>query len=160
MFLANSKWIHYLFREFTIYFATQLWFHFLFHEFAIFLTKMQWIHYFRYYTMNTLSVSRIHYQYREFTFFLANSLWIYLVFYNSFWIFTNLLSIERIHFECSINSLSVSLISHEFTILFLNSLWIYYIFRELTMNSYFYSQIHHASILCLSRIGYEFIFAN
>ena len=71
---------------------------------------MQWIHYFRYFTMHTLSVSRIHYQYREFTLLLANSLWIYLVFYNSFWIFTNLLSIERIHFECSINSLRLDII--------------------------------------------------
>ena len=105
-------------------------------------------------TMNSLFFSRIYYEFTDF----PNSLWFQFVFR----IHTlNLLSIKRIHFEFSMNSLGVSLISYEFTLFleftmnllsisrsyqeftfcFANSLWIHYF---ITRIHYYLSNCMHS----------------
>ena len=129
MFLANSKWIHYLFREFNINFATQLWFHFLFHEFAIFFAKMQWIHYlfreftnfFGEFTMNLLGVLRFTMDFREITIkslFFSRIYYVFIVFIANL-VRTHL--IFRIHYD--------------FSLCFAYIIWIYYLLSEFTLHS-------------------------
>ena len=138
---VNSKWIEYLFHEFTINKLSTSWMNYAFTmkdlSFALFpyrsiilfenwpwITICPRIHYLlRWKTTNSLSFSRIHHLFRGFTIFLANSLWIYFVFRDSLWIFAKFLLIHYLFREFTINGLSTSRIQCELTWCFPTSLW-------------------------------------
>ena len=136
---ANSLWIYYVLREFTINsfhreLTTSLRVNFQFtinfgNPFSI-QYLLSWIYY------ESPTCSQIYF---EFTMFFANSTWIHFI---TIWqppcAFTfNSLSISRIHFQFNIffRDALFSLIHNEFPDLFANSLRIYSVFAELTSNS-------------------------
>ena len=122
IYFASSKWIHYLFRDFKMNSQSVSRIHF---EFLIFANSLLIHHLFRELKKNSLSISRYHYE------FTKNSLWIHYLFRefkinsisfswiqnafnisfaNSKWIhyfFAISLSFSRIHFEFTMNSLSI-----------------------------------------------------
>ena len=110
LFLSNCMHSFYMFHPDKMSFSTLCSYYVIDIDYVIICSANKlWIHYlFRYYTINSLSVSRILYLFCESTMFLANSLWIYLGFRNSRWIFAKLLWIHCLFREFTINSLSLS----------------------------------------------------
>ena len=155
---VNFRWIHYLFREFTLtsLFTSRMYlnplflsrihykFAFLF-KFTIYFADWIRIGFFGEETMNSLLVSRIIYElslfFCEFTInsiFFTNPHWIN---YHSRKLTMNILSISPIHLESTffreitMNSLSFSRNQYKFTICFEISQWIHCLFREFTIFS-------------------------
>ena len=92
------------------------------HRLNIFFKKAVWIHYeFTELTMNLLSASRIH------SIFFLNALWTH-----------------NLHFEFIINRLLL----REFIMNQLSSSWICY---RSTMKTWYVSQLHNRSIICISK---------
>ena len=133
----ESLWIHYLFREFTMklyrefglnQFSLSLPFNPLspsaiYYENTIYLAILRWTHYnFRWFTINSLSVSRMKY---EFTIFSRIDLKSNIVFVNS-------LSFSSIHY-----------LFREFTIYFTKFPWIHNLHRDFSLNSPSFSRIHY-----------------
>ena len=134
-FTMNPLSISRIQYEPTIYLANSLWIDYLFREYCMNLLSI------RRFTMNSLSFSWIHH---KFIVYFANSLGIYYIFFE----FTlNQISISRIRYlsrENKMKTLSVSRfhwIDHESTIYFANKLWKYSVFREFT-NEFIFSRIH------------------
>ena len=133
-------WIHYVLGWFTlkpiIVFANSLWINYIFRRYT--LNSLRIFYLLRECTLNSPSFSRInvefpllfgnslkiHYLFRRFT---VNSLCFSLIHFEFTIYFTlNPVSLNLIHlFELTINSLSFSQIHFEFTIYFANSLLIY-----------------------------------
>ena len=117
--------------------------HYLFGKFTMNLLRVLRLTMdFRTITMNSLFFSRIYYEFIVFLANLVRNQLIFLIHYDFSLCFAYIL-IYYLLSEFSMNSICISLIFYEFPIFFLNSLWICYIFREFTMNSLFFSRIHH-----------------
>ena len=147
---ANSLWIHYQFRKFTLnpFFRESTIFSRFHIEITILFPKSPSIHcLFREINLNSLSPSRFH---NEFTVFFANPLWIH-VFSPNHYGFTicyaislwthylfydntiNTLSASRFYYKFTMDTLLISQIHFKFTIFFAKSLYIHYRFREFTI---------------------------
>ena len=169
---ANSLWIHYQFRKFTLnpFFRESTIFTRFHIEITILFPKSPSIHcLFREINLNSLSPSRFH---NEFTVFFANPLWIH-VFSPNHYGFTicyaislwthylfydntiNTLSASRFYYKFTMDTLLISQIHFKFTILFPKSLWLNYLRPEINLNSLSASPSHLESSL-FRRNHFEF----
>ena len=147
---ANSLWIHYQFRKFTLnpFFRESTIFSRFHIEITILFPKSPSIHcLFREINLNSLSPSRFH---NEFTVFFANPLWIH-VFSPNHYGFTicyaislwthylfydntiNTLSASRFYYKFTMDTLLISQIHFKFTIVFARSLSVSLIHCEIAI---------------------------
>ena len=130
---TNSLSFSRKYNEFTTFTAISLRIHCLFREFTFFV---------RYYTLNSLCVSRIHY-------FYANSLSFLEFTMNLRWVLRFTMNFR----EITMNSLFFSQIRRGFSVWSANSL------RRYTMNSPSFTQVHY-NFLSLLQIKYEFTWCS
>ena len=140
IFFADSLWINYLFREFTINF---LYFSRFCYEIIIYFANLPKIHYLY---ANLLSISRKNFGFTICFELIMNKLYVSWIHYLFHVYFMTLLSILRftMNLQPLINDRYTidSANSKPIYLLFCESLWIYHLVSEVTKNSQLFSRIH------------------